>query len=108
MGSGIFTRKTGNRSFMTRFSKAVLISQDSALASGAIGVLIKKLLLVLEKITQFGIILSHHDKASNPTHEHTKKQAKKTNGRGAKKRKIFSKIVSEVGERKMRGGWRIM
>ena len=38
-----------NGSFMTRFSKAVLISQDLASVRGAIGVLIKSLLLVLVK-----------------------------------------------------------
>src|SRR5215216_2323110 len=39
-----------NCSFITRFNKATLISQDSALVTGgAIGVLIKSLLLVLEK-----------------------------------------------------------
>ena len=39
-----------NCSFITRFSKATLLSQDSALATGGeIGVLIKSLLLVLEK-----------------------------------------------------------
>src|SRR3990170_5056390 len=39
-----------NSSFITRFNKAALISQDSALvARRAIGVLIKSLLLVLEK-----------------------------------------------------------
>ena len=39
-----------NWPFITRFSKAVLISQDSALvAGGAIGVLRKSLLLVFEK-----------------------------------------------------------
>ena len=38
-----------NKSFMTRFSKAVLISQDSASVRGAIEVLIKSLLLVLAK-----------------------------------------------------------
>ena len=38
-----------NGSFMTRFSKAALISQDSASVRGAIGVLIKSLLLVLVK-----------------------------------------------------------
>src|SRR3989337_3614721 len=38
-----------NWSFMTRFNKAALISQDSASVIGAIGVLIKSLLLVLEK-----------------------------------------------------------
>ena len=38
-----------NGSFITRFSKATLISQDSASVRGAIGVLIKSLLLVLVK-----------------------------------------------------------
>ena len=38
-----------NGSFMTRFNKAVLISQDSASVRGAIGVLRKSLLLVLVK-----------------------------------------------------------
>ena len=39
-----------NCSFITRFSKATLISHDSTLvAGGEIGVLIKSLLLVLEK-----------------------------------------------------------
>ena len=49
MGSGIFTRKARRGSFMTRFSKSVLISQDSALVRGAIRVLRKSLLLVLVK-----------------------------------------------------------
>ena len=59
MSSGIFTRKAGELIFhnkiqqssinFTRFSKAELISQDSASVRGAIGVLIKSLLLVLVK-----------------------------------------------------------
>ena len=43
-----------NWSFITRFNKAALISQDSALVTeGAIGVLIKSLLLILEKTHNF-------------------------------------------------------
>jgi hypothetical protein len=43
-----------NCSFMTRFNKTALISQVSALvAGGPIGVLIKSLLLVLEKSHNF-------------------------------------------------------
>ena len=50
MGRGILIGVPKNWSLITRFSKAVLISQDSALvAGGAIGVLLKSLLLVLEK-----------------------------------------------------------
>ena len=41
--------RTEDGSFMTRFNKAVLISQDSASVRGAIGVLRKSLLLVLVK-----------------------------------------------------------
>ena len=50
MGHGFLVRGTGNWSFITRFSKAVLISQVSALvAGGASRVPIKSLLLVFEK-----------------------------------------------------------
>ena len=55
---------------MTRFSKAALISQDSASVRGAIGVLIKSLLLV-GKVTKFSVIVSHRDKQ---VIQHTSKQ----------------------------------
>ena len=52
---------------MTRFSKAVLISQDSTSIRGAIGVLIKSLLLVFEK--SHNLVLSCAMATSNPTHK---------------------------------------
>ena len=58
-----------NWSFITRFNKAALISQNSALVAGAeIGVLIKSLLLVLEK-SQLGILLLHRDYANKNAHK---------------------------------------
>ena len=66
MSSGIFTRKTGELS-ITRFSKAVLISQDSTSLRGAIGVLRKSLLLVFKK--SHNLVLSCAMATSNPTHK---------------------------------------
>ena len=51
---------------------------------------------------------SHEGETNNLTHEHTRSKRKEKNGKGAKKRQRFSKIVLEVGERKTRGEWRIM
>ena len=100
MGSGIFTRKAGKLSFMTRFSKAALISQDLASVRGAIGVLRKSLLLVLEKshnlVLSWAIVTS---KQSNT--RANKKQAKKrwTEKRGRIKRQGWS--GGEENERQM-------
>ena len=74
MSSGIFTRKAGELIFITRFSKAVLISQDSTSLRGAIGVLRKSLLLVFKK--SHNLVLSCAMAASNPTHKQ-KRQAKR-------------------------------
>ena len=63
---------------MTRFSKATLISQDSASVRGATGA--KKIIVVgIGKVTQFSIIMSNRDKQSN-TQVH-KRQAKKRRNR---------------------------
>ena len=51
---------------------------------------------------------SHEGATINLTHERTRSKRKETNGKGAKKRQRFSKIVLEVGERKTRGEWQIM
>ena len=75
MSSGIFTRKAGELIFITRFSKAVLISQDSSLLRGAIGVLKKSLLLVFEK--SHNLVLSCAMATSNPTHRQTERLRKK-------------------------------
>ena len=68
--------RPANWSFMTRFNKAALISQDSVLVRGAIGVLRKSLLLVLVKshnlVLSWAIVTS---KQSNT--RANKKQAKK-------------------------------
>ena len=50
----------------------------------------------------------HEGETNDLTHGRTRNKRKETNGRGAKKRQRFSKIVLEVGERKMRGEWKIM
>ena len=99
MGSSIFTMKAANWSFMTRFSKAALISQDSASVIGAIGVLRKSLLLVLEKshnlVLSWAIVTS---KQSNT--QANKKQAKEANGKRARiKRQRWS--GGEENERQM-------
>ena len=86
MGSGIFTRKAANWSFMTRFNKAALISQDSTLVRGAIRVLIKSLLLVLANshnlVLSWAIVRS---KQSNT--QANKKQAKEANWKREGERK---------------------
>ena len=76
MSSGISLGRPANWSFITRFSKAVLISQDSVLTRGATGVLRKSLLLALVKshnlVLSWAIVTS---KQSNT--RANKKQAKK-------------------------------
>ena len=51
---------------------------------------------------------SHEGETNDLTQRCTRSKRKETNGRGAKKRQRFSKIVLEVGERKTRGEWKIM
>ena len=76
MSSGIFTRKAANWSFMTRFNKAALISQDSVSVRGAVGVLRKSLLLVLVKshnlVLSWAIVTS-----KQPNTQAKKKRAKR-------------------------------
>ena len=67
MSSGIFTRKAGELIFITRFSKAASISQDSTSLRGAIGVLRNSLLLVFEK--SHNLVLSCAMATSNPAHQ---------------------------------------
>ena len=88
-----------NCSFITRFSKAALISYDSALVAGAIGVLIKSFLLVFEK-SQSLVFSFMVTSASKQAHKPTKVGEKKGERKGKRKRQI-----GEVGERKMRGNW---
>ena len=75
MSSGIFTRKADELTFITRFSKAVLISQDSTSLRGAIGVLRKSLLLVFEK--SHNLVLSCAMATSNTTHKQTEEGKRK-------------------------------
>ena len=65
----------------------------------------KIIIIGVGKVTQIGILLSHRDKASNPTNEHTKSKQKRQMEEGQRKGQIFSKIVLEVRERKTRGKW---
>ena len=74
MGSGIFSRKAGELIFHNN-SKASLISQDSTSIRGAIRVLRKLLLLVLEK--SHILVLSCAMATSNPTHKQTEKGKRK-------------------------------
>ena len=85
MGCGIFTRKPENCSFITRFIKAALISYDFALVAEAIGVLLKSLLLVLEKSQTlvFSVMVTSTSKTSTQAN---RKQAKE---KGERKRQIF-------------------
>ena len=48
-------------------------------------------------------LLASEDASKKKAHGNTR-----SNGRGVKQRKRFSKIILEVGERKMRGEWQIM
>ena len=89
MGCDIFTRKAENCSFITRFSKPALILYDSALVEGAIGVLIKSLLLVFEKSQSlvFSVMVTS---ASKQAHKQTEsKREKRANGKG----KYFCKFL---------------
>ena len=89
-----------NCSFIARFSKAALISYDSALVAGAIGVLIKSLLLVFEKSQSlvFSVMVTS---ASKQAHKRTEsKREKRANEKG---NFFVNFCFSEVGERKMRG-----
>ena len=65
-----------NCSFITRVSKAALISYDSALVVGALGVLIKSLLLVFEKLQSlvFSFMVTS---ASKQAHKQTKSRWEK-------------------------------
>ena len=83
MSSGIYTRKADELS-ITRFSKAVLISQDSTSLRGAIGVLRKSLLLVLEK--SHNLLLSCAVATSNPPHKPTEKGRRKREEKIGKER----------------------
>ena len=84
-----------NCSFITRFSKAALISYDSALVVGAIGVLIKSLLLVLEKSQSlvFSAVMTStnkqaHKQARKPAKENDKRKKAKENGKGERQMKM--------------------
>ena len=85
---------------ITRFSKAALISYDSGLVAGAIGVLIKSLLLVFEKSQSllFSVMVTS---TSKQAHKRTKSRREK---RANEKGKYFfvNFCFSKVGERKMR------
>jgi hypothetical protein len=94
-----------NCSFISRFNKAALISQDSALAvGGAINVVIKSLLLVLEKSNN---LVFSWDIVTTQTRSHANKRSNK---KKANKKKanifVFSENILEVGEMKMRGKWK--
>ena len=98
-----------NCSSITRFSKAALISYDSALVAGAIGVLIKSLLLVLEK-SQSLVFSDMMPSTNKQAHKQERKPAKQ-NGKKAKgkrkrqRRKANENDKGEVGERKTRSNW---
>ena len=80
-----------NCSFITRFSKAALISYDSALVAGAIGVLIKSLLLVLEK-SQSLVFSDMMSSTNKEAHKQARNRQRKTarareNGEGERQMK---------------------
>ena len=89
--------RPANWSFMTRFNKAVLISQDSVLVRGAIGVLRKSLLLVLVK--SHNLVLSWAIVTSKRTNtQANKKQA-------GKKRQIEKEREDRERGQIKRQGW---
>ena len=75
MGRGILIRSTEKLVFHNKIQQSgINITNSALLAGGAIGVLRKSLLLVLEKLQN--LVLSCAIATSNPTHKQTKRQAK--------------------------------
>ena len=99
MSSGILLGRPENWSFITRFNKAALVSQDSASLRGAIGVLRKSLLLVLAK--PHNLVLSWAIVTSNPTHKHTKGKRKREENGKERANKTEGWSGGEENERQM-------
>ena len=58
----------------------------------------KIIVVGIGKVTQFGIILSHRDKASNPTHEHTKSKRRRRTEEVEEKANLFENHFRSGGE----------
>src|SRR4051812_31398247 len=108
MGSDIFTRKARKLIFHNKIQQSGINFTRFHISRGSNRSTNKIIIIGVGKVTQFGILLSHRDKANNPTHEHTKSKQRRRTEEGRRKGNFFSKIVLEVGERKTRGEWRIM
>ena len=108
MGCDIFTRKAGKLIFHNKIQQSGINFIRLHTSGGSNQSTNKIIVIGVGKVTQFGILLSHRDKASNPTHKHTKSKRRRRMEERRRKRQIFSKIVLEVGARETRGKWRIM
>src|SRR3989337_2489637 len=108
MGCGIFTRKARKLIFHNKIQQSGINFIRFHTSGGSNRSTNKIIIISIGKVTQFGILLSHCDNASNLTHEQTKSKRKRRTEEGQIKRQIFSKIVLEVGKRKRRGKRRII
>ena len=79
-----------------RFSKAAFITQDSALVAGAIGVLIKSLLLVLEN--SHNLVLSCATKQAIQHTSTQKASEEDERERGEEKANLFENQFRSAGE----------
>ena len=104
MGSGIFTRKAGQRIFHDKIQQSgINITNSALLAGGASGVPIKSFLLVHEK--SHSLVFSRVMMTTQQ--DCTQKQIRQENGE--RKREVNKTVnFCEVWERKTGGKWQIM
>src|SRR3990170_2733537 len=77
MGCGIFTRKAGKLIFHNKIQQSGINFIRFRTSGGSNRSTNKIIIISIGKVTQFGILLSHRDKASNLTHEQTKSKRKR-------------------------------
>ena len=97
MGCGIFIGKAGKLIFHNRIQQSGVDFTRFHISSGRNRSTNKIIIIGVGKVTQFVILLSHHDKASNPTHEHTRDKRKRGANR-KEKAKVFKNRFRSGGE----------
>ena len=98
MGSGIFTRKARKLIFHNKIQQSCINFTGFSISSGSNRSANKIIVIGIGKVTQFGILLSHRDKASNPTQKHTKANEEDEWKRGKEKAKVFKHCFRSGGE----------
>ena len=82
MGCGILIGKAGKLIFHNKIQQSGINFTRFCVSSGSNQSTDKTIVVGIGKVTQFGIFLSHHDKASNLTHEQTKSKRKDEQKKG--------------------------